>query len=166
MTSTVTNNVKAAALIALGLAIAVMGVYVADVDDAPGAAAMGFLLMFAAVVLAVRTARNRLPIWAGRTALTAGALIAVLLGFLTHEVTEAAQLYAQPQSVPSVMEPVPSPQYAAAIDRARELVPVRRQGHRLDARRADVEPDQDLVGLGHRRSVAHALVHPTVPRRP
>ena len=122
MTSTVTNNVKAAALIALGLAIAVMGVYVAEVDDAPGAAAMGFLLMFVAVVLAVRTARNRLPIWAGRTALAAGALIAVLLGFLTHEVTEAAQLYAQPQSVPSVMEPVPSPQYAAAIDRARELV--------------------------------------------
>ncbi len=35
MTSTVTNTSKAAALIALGVAIAAMGIYVANADDAP-----------------------------------------------------------------------------------------------------------------------------------
>ena len=62
MTSTVTNPVKAFALIALGLAIAAMGIYVADADDAPGAAVIGMLLMVVGVVLGVRAARNRLPI--------------------------------------------------------------------------------------------------------
>src|SRR5688572_21446406 len=60
MTSTVTNNVKAAALISLALAIGAMGLYVADADDAPGAAVIGQLLMIGAVVVGVRTARNRL----------------------------------------------------------------------------------------------------------
>ena len=41
-----TNPVKA---FALGLAIAAMGIYVANADDAPGAAVIGFLLMLAAV---------------------------------------------------------------------------------------------------------------------
>ena len=40
MTSSVTNPVKAFALIALGLAMAAMGIYVAH-DDAPGAAVLG-----------------------------------------------------------------------------------------------------------------------------
>jgi len=61
MTSSVTNPVKAFVLIALGLVIAAMGIYVADADDAPGAAVLGFLLMLAAVLFGVRTARNRLP---------------------------------------------------------------------------------------------------------
>ena len=37
--------VKAFTLVALGLAIAAMGIYVADADDAPGAAVIGMLLM-------------------------------------------------------------------------------------------------------------------------
>jgi len=41
-------------LIALALAIAVMGIYVADADDAPGAALGGMTLMVAGVVLAGR----------------------------------------------------------------------------------------------------------------
>ncbi len=104
MPSTVTNLVKAFALIALGLAIAAMGIYVANADDAPGAAAIGFLLMLAAVLFGVRTARNRLPIWAGRTALAVGVLIAAFAAFLTHAVTVAAPLFAQPPDVPSVSE--------------------------------------------------------------
>ena len=68
MTSTVTNPVKAFALIALGLAIAA----------------------FAA--------------------------------FLTHAVTVAAPLFAQPPDVPSAIDSAPPPQYAAAVERARELV--------------------------------------------
>jgi hypothetical protein len=122
MTATVTNPVKAFALIALGLAIAAMGVYVANADDAPGAAVIGFLLMLAAVLLALRTARNRLPIWAGRTALAAGVLIAAFAAFLTHAVTIAAPLFGQPPDVPSVSDSAPSLQYAAAVERARELV--------------------------------------------
>jgi hypothetical protein len=74
MTSTVTNNVKAAALIALALAIGATGIYVADADDAPGAAVIGLLLMIGAVVLGVKAARNRLPAWAARTALAVGVL--------------------------------------------------------------------------------------------
>ena len=122
MTSSVTNPVKAFALIALGLAIAAMGIYVANADDAPGAAVIGFLLMLAAVLFGVRTARNRLPIWAGRTALAVGVLIAAFAAFLTHAVTVAAPLFAQPPDVPSVSESAPSPQWAAAVDRARPMV--------------------------------------------
>jgi hypothetical protein len=118
----VTNAVKAFALIALGLAIAAMGIYVANADDAPGAAVIGFLLMLAAVLFGVRTARNRLPIWAGRTALAVGVLIAAFAAFLTHAVTVAAPLFAQPPAVPSVSESAPSPQWAAAVDRARSMV--------------------------------------------
>jgi hypothetical protein len=122
MTSSVTNRLKAFVLIALGLAIAAMGVSVANSDDAPGAAVRGFLLMFAAVVFATRTARGRLPVWAGRTALAVGALVAVLAALLTHAVTAAAPLFAQSSDVPSVSEPAPSPQWAAAVDRARPVV--------------------------------------------
>src|SRR5688500_11427441 len=122
MTSTVTNLVKAFALIALGLAIASMGIYVADTDDAPGAAVIGFLLMLAAVLFGVKTARNRLPIWAGRTALAVGVLIAAFAAFLTHAVTVAAPLFVQPPDVPSVSASAPSPQWTAAADRARPLV--------------------------------------------
>jgi hypothetical protein len=122
MTSTVTNNVKAATLMALALAIGAMGVYVADADDAPGAAVIGLLLMIGAVVVGVKAARNRLPAWAARTALAVGVLIAAFAAFLTHAVAVTVPLFAQPQNVPSVIDPAPPPQYAAAVGRARELV--------------------------------------------
>ena len=122
MTSTVTNNAKAAALIALALAIGAMGIYVADADDAPGAAVIGMLLMVAGVVLGVRAARNRLPVWAARTVLAVGVLIAAFAAFLTHAVVVTAPLFAQPPDVPSVTGSAPLPQYAAAVERARELV--------------------------------------------
>jgi hypothetical protein len=122
VTSTVTNNVKAAALIALALAIGAMGIYVADADDAPGAAVIGLLLMICAVVLGVKAARNRLPAWAARTALAVGVLIAAFAAFLTHAVAVTVPLFAQQQGVPSVIDSAPSPQYAGAVERARELV--------------------------------------------
>src|SRR5687768_625450 len=121
MTSTVTNTVRAAALIVLALAIGAMGIYVADADDAPGAAGIGLLLMIGAVVLGVKAARNRLPAWAARTALAVGVLIASFAAFLTHAVTVTAPLFAQAQDVPSVIDSPPSPQYAAAVERARAL---------------------------------------------
>jgi Beta-lactamase len=122
MRSSVTNPVKAFALVALGLAIAAMGLYVAIADDAPGGAVGGFLLMLAAVVIGVRTARNRMPIWATRTALAVGVLIAAFAAFLTHDVSVRAPLFAQPPDVPSVSASAPSPQWAAAVDRARPMV--------------------------------------------
>ena len=51
MKTAVMNPVKAFTLIALGLAIAAMGIYVANADDAPGAAVIGMLLMVVGVVL-------------------------------------------------------------------------------------------------------------------
>lgn len=122
MTSTATNNLRAAALIALSLAIGAMGLYVADADDAPGAAVIGLLVMIGAVVLGVKATRNRLPAWAARTALAVGVVLAAVAAFLTHAVAVTAPLFAQPQDVPSVIDAAPSPQYAAAVERARELV--------------------------------------------
>ena len=122
MTFTVTNKVKAAVLIALALAIGAMGIYVAEADDAPGGAVIALLLMIGTVVLAVKAARNRLPAWAVRTALTVGVLIAALAAFMTHAVTVTAPPVAQSQGVPSVIDSAPSPQYAGAVERARELV--------------------------------------------
>ncbi len=117
-----TNPVKAITLVTLGLAIAAMGIDVADADDAPGAAGIGMLLMVVGVVLGVRAARNRLPLWAVRTALAVGVVVATFAAFLTHWVVVTAPLFPQSQAVPSVVAPAPSPQYAAAVERARELV--------------------------------------------
>jgi len=122
MTTTVMNLVKAFTLIALGLAIAAMGIYVAEADDAPGGAVMGMLLMVAGVVLGVRAARNRLPLWAARTAIAVGAVVAAFAAFLTHGVTVTAALFPQSRDVPSVVGEAGPPQYAAAVERAREIV--------------------------------------------
>ena len=116
------HPVKACTFIALGLAIAAMGIYVANADDAPGAAVIGMLLMVAGVVLGVRAARNRLPVWAARTALTVGVVAAAFAAFLTHGVVVTAPLFPQAQDVPSAIDAAPAPQYAAAVERARELV--------------------------------------------
>jgi hypothetical protein len=122
MKTTVMNPVKAFILIALGLAIAAMGFYVANADDAPGAAVIGMLLMVVGVVLGVRAARNRLPVWAARTALAVGVFVAAFAAFLTHRVVVTAPLFPQSQAVPSVVDSAPSPQYTAAVERARDLV--------------------------------------------
>jgi hypothetical protein len=122
MKATVMNPLKAFTLIALGLAIAAMGIYVANADDAPGAAVIGMLLMVVGVVLGLRAARNRLPKWAARAALAVGVAVAAFAAFLTHGVVVAAPLFAQSREVPSVIDSAPSPQYAPAVERARQLV--------------------------------------------
>src|SRR5262245_10732996 len=119
MTSTLTNNVKAAAL---ALAVGAVGIYVAHADPKPGAAVIGMLLMIGAVVLGVRAARNRLPASGARTALAAGVLIAAFVAFGIHAVVVTGPLFAQAHDVPSVIDSAPSPQYAAAVERARVLV--------------------------------------------
>src|SRR6186713_2884803 len=122
MNTAVMPPVKAFTLIALGLAIAAMGIYVADADDAPGAAGLGMLLMVVGVVLGVRAARNRIPRWAARTALAVGVVVAAFAAFLTHRVVVTAPLFPQSQAVPSVVGSAPPPQYTAAVERARGLV--------------------------------------------
>jgi len=122
MQTTVMNPVKAFTRIALGLAIAAMGIYVANADDKPGAAVIGMMLMVAGVVLGVRAARDRLPKWAARTALAVGVIVAAFAAFMTHGVVVTAPLFPQLQEVPSVVDSAPSPQHAAAVERARELV--------------------------------------------
>ena len=122
MQTTVMNPVKAFTRITLGLAIAAMGIYVANADDKPGAAVIGMMLMVAGVVLGVRAARNRLPKWAARTALAVGVIVAAFAAFMTHGVVVTAPLFPQLQEVPSVVDSAPSPQHAAAVERARELV--------------------------------------------
>src|SRR6476661_8136116 len=121
MTSSMTNLGRPFAHIALALAIATMGVYVAS-SDPPGGAVVGFLLMLAAVLFGVRTAPSRLPTWAGRSALAVGALIAAFAAFLIHSIKIEAPLFAQAPGVPSVSASAPSPQVAAAVDRARPMV--------------------------------------------
>ena len=70
----------------------------------------------------VRAARNRLPMWAARTALAIGVAVAAFAAFLTHGVAATAALFPPSEEVPSVIGPVPSPRYAAAVGKARELV--------------------------------------------
>jgi hypothetical protein len=121
MTSSLTDSRKAFARIALALAIAAMGISVAS-SDPPGGAVVGFLLMLTAVLVGVRTARSRLPTWARRTTVAIGALIAAFAAFLIHSIKIEAPLFAQAPGVPSVSASAPSPQSAAAVDRARALV--------------------------------------------
>lgn len=116
------NPVKSLTLIVLGLVIAAMGIYVGEADDAPGAGGIGLLLMLAAVVLGVKAARNRLPVWAARTALAAGVVLAVLTALLTHGVVVTRPLFAQSQEVPSAVGSAAAQQYAASVEHARELV--------------------------------------------
>ena len=125
MTSTV-NNGKTAGLIALALAIAALGIYLAYADDPSltglGPSGIGLLLMAVGVVLGVRVARHRLPAWAARTVLAVGVLTTVIAAFVIHVAAVTAALFPQPRDVPSVIESAPSPQYAVAVERARELV--------------------------------------------
>lgn len=163
MTATVTNPLKAFAIIALGLAIAAMGVYVAEADDAPGAAVMGFLVMLAAVVFGMRAARNRLPIWAGRIALAVGVLIAAFAAFITHGVTVAAPLFALSPDVPSVSASAPAPQWAAAVERARRLVHAAIVEQNLPGVSIAVGVDPDIVwaeGFGWRDVATRTPVTP------
>ena len=105
----------------MALAIAAFGIYAASADDKPGAAVIGMLLMVVGVVLGVRAARNRLPVWATRTTIAAGVVVAALAAYLIHAEVVAAGLFPDAQEVTSVVTSGPPPRYVAAVDRARAL---------------------------------------------
>jgi hypothetical protein len=163
MASSSTNVFKAFALITLGLAIGAMGIYVGEADDAPGAGGMGLLLMLAAVLLGVRAARNRLPIWAGRTALVVGVLIAAFAAVLTQAVSATTPLFAQPQDMPSVTALAPSAARALAVDRARSMVRAAIVEQNLPGVSIAVGTDGGLLwaeGFGWRDVSTHTPVTP------
>jgi hypothetical protein len=59
MKSSVRNFVVALGFIGVGVAIGAAGIYVGQIDDAPGAGLIGIVLMIAAVALGVRTMRRK-----------------------------------------------------------------------------------------------------------
>lgn len=52
------NIALALGLVAIGVALAATGIYIGDIDDAPGAALLGIVLMLGALALGVRIARR------------------------------------------------------------------------------------------------------------
>ena len=54
-----TSQLLPLSLIGLGLTLGVAGVYVGEVDDAPGAALLGLVLMVGAVAYGVKLLRDR-----------------------------------------------------------------------------------------------------------
>ena len=122
MTTASTAPIRTFTLIALALAAAAMGIYLANADDAPGAAFGGMSLIVAGVVLGVRAWRHRLASWAARTALSVGVAAAAFTAFLIHGALVTAPLFPRSQEVPSVGDAALTPRYAAAIERARQLV--------------------------------------------
>jgi CubicO group peptidase (beta-lactamase class C family) len=77
--------------------------------------------MVVGIVLGVKAARNRLPPRTAPIALAVGVVVAAFAAFLIHGAVVTGPLFAQSQRVPSV-GPAPAPQYAAAVERAREFV--------------------------------------------
>lgn len=59
MTSSAKNLSLAFGLAVLGVAIALGGIYVGELDDAPGAGVGGIVIMVVALVFAVRIARRK-----------------------------------------------------------------------------------------------------------
>lgn len=116
-----TNPLTAILLVLLSLAVAAMGFYTAQADDAPGAAVIGMLLMIAGVVLGLRVGRNRLVGMAAHAVLAMGIVVAAGAAYVTHQVVIHASLFSSAEAVPSVAAAVSDPAYAAAVERGRAL---------------------------------------------
>lgn len=148
--------------VALGLVLGVLGAYVARTGDRPGAAVLGFMLMFAAVLLLVKPAR-RLPIWARRTLLVAGIPAAACAAYFLHAATISAPLFAHAADVPSASDPAPAASWIAAADRARLLVRAAIVDQNLPGVSIAVGVNGTVVwaeGFGWRDVVTHAPVTP------
>lgn len=120
MTDISTAPSKPFARILLALVLVAFGLYVTIAEDAPGAAISGGFLMMLGVVIGVRAAR--LPARAARASLAGGVAVAAIAAFVIHGVVVTAALFPQSQTIPSAMDAAPSPQYAAAVERARDVV--------------------------------------------
>ena len=54
------GNLIALGLVAIGIAIAAGGIHLGEIDDAPGAALIGILMMIGCLVLAAKFARRKI----------------------------------------------------------------------------------------------------------
>lgn len=59
MKFSVTNALMALSLVTLGVALAAVGIFIGETDDASGAALLGILLLMGAVALGIRTVRRK-----------------------------------------------------------------------------------------------------------
>ena len=92
-----------------------------------------------------------------------GLAIAAGAAILTRAIRADAPLFAQPADVPSVSEPAPSPQWAAAVDRARSMVRAAIVEQNLPGASIAVGTDAGIVwaeGFGWRDIVTRTPVTP------
>ncbi len=92
-----------------------------------------------------------------------GLVIAALAPVLIRAATAGAPLFAQPPDVPSVIDSAPSPQWAAAIDRARPIVRTAVVDQNLPGVSVSVGTGDTIVwaeGFGWRDVVTHMPVTP------
>lgn len=59
MKSSAAKSVNALALILVGLAVGVGGIYIGETDDAPGASLIAIVLMIGLIALGIRAARRK-----------------------------------------------------------------------------------------------------------
>jgi Beta-lactamase len=91
------------------------------------------------------------------------AAAAAFAAFLTQEADATAPLFPQSQEVPSVVNPAPSPRYAAAVERARELVRGAVREQNLPGVSVAVGADGAVIwaeGFGWRDAVTQTPVTP------
>jgi serine beta-lactamase-like protein LACTB len=67
-------------------------------------------------------AKNRIPIWLALIVGFASLLITAILGMWAHASATAPTLHPDPEQVPSVSRSDPSPNWAAAVERGRQIV--------------------------------------------
>ena len=103
------------------------------------------------------------PFWSVRIALAVGVVVAAFAAFLTYVDTVAAPLFAQSRDVPSVSASVSSPQWTAAVDRARPMVRAAIVEQNLPGLSIAVGMGGGIVwaeGFGWRDVVTHTPVTP------
>lgn len=59
MKPAVTNLIRALGVVAIGVVLCVVFIYIGEKDDAPGGSLIGILLLIGAVILGVRIARRK-----------------------------------------------------------------------------------------------------------
>ncbi|MEQ1759214.1 MAG: serine hydrolase domain-containing protein [Vicinamibacterales bacterium] len=159
-----TKLVLGLALIIIAVCIGANGVYIGATDDAPGASAAGILLTIAGVALGVKIARNRLPVWAVRSAFVVAVVVAALAGFLAYETAGRVPLHAQADRVPSVSGAGVPPRWSVAVNQARSRVREHLREQNLPGLSVAVGIGRDVVwaeGFGWSDVEAQVPVTPT-----
>src|SRR4051812_27908585 len=94
--------------IAVGMALAALGVFVAGADDKPGSMVLGTVLMTIGIWQVVKANRQRLPRWVAPIAVAIATVVAGSAAYLMHRFVVTAPLFAEEQQVPSTVDSPPS----------------------------------------------------------